>query len=109
MAFGDKLKELLDEKEISQKDFAAALNMAPTTLNGYIKNNRQPDFETIKNIATTLNVSIDFLLDYNKNNNITLSVQELSLILKIRKMNNFQKDILYELVNIIEKKSIKER
>lgn len=105
MAFGDKLKELLDEKEISQKDFAAKLNMAPTTLNGYIKNNRQPDFETIKNIATALNVSIDFLLDYNKNNNFTLSVQELSLIFKIRKMNNFQKDILYDLVNLIDEKN----
>lgn len=107
MAFGDKLKEMLEEKEISQKDFAATLNMAPTTLNGYIKNNRQPDFETMKNIASALNVSIDFLLDYSNNNNIKLSVQELSLILKTRKMNNYQKDIIYELVNIIDKKANK--
>lgn len=104
MAFGDKLKEILEEKEISQKDFAATLNMAPTTLNGYIKNNRQPDFETMKNIASALNVSIDFLLDYSNNNDIKLSVQELSLILKTRKMNNYQKDIIYELINVIDKK-----
>lgn len=105
MAFGDKLKEILEEKEISQKDFAAALNMAPTTLNGYIKNNRQPDFETMKNIASALNVSIDFLLDYSNSNDITLSVQELSLILKTRKMSNSQKDIIYELINVIDKKN----
>lgn len=105
MAFGDKLKEILEEKEISQKDFAATLNMAPTTLNGYIKNNRQPDFETMKNIASALNVSIDFLLDYSNNNDIKLSVQELSLILKTRKMNNYQKDIIYELINVIDKKN----
>lgn len=107
MAFGDKLKEILEEKEISQKDFAATLNMAPTTLNGYIKNNRQPDFETMKNIASALNVSIDFLLDYSNNNDIKLSVQELSLILKTRKMNNYQKDIIYELINVIDKKTNK--
>ncbi len=107
MAFGDKLKEILEDREISQKDFAASLNMAPTTLNGYIKNNRQPDFETIKNIASALNVSIDFLLDYNYKENITLSVQEISLILKIRKMNVYQKDIIYSLVNIINEKQKK--
>ncbi len=81
--------------------------MAPTTLNGYIKNNRQPDFETIKNIASALNVSINFLLDYNYKENITLSVQEISLILKIRKMNVYQKDIIYSLVNIINEKQKK--
>ena len=107
MAFGDKLKEILEDREISQKDFAASLNMAPTTLNGYIKNNRQPDFERIKNIASALNVSIDFLLDYNYKENITLSVQEISLILKIRKMNVYQKDIIYSLVNIINEKQKK--
>lgn len=107
MAFGDKLREILEDREISQKDFAASLNMAPTTLNGYIKNNRQPDFETIKNIASALNVSIDFLLDYNYKENITLSVQEISLILKIRKMNVYQKDIIYSLVNIINEKQKK--
>ena len=107
MAFGDKLKEILEDREISQKDFAASLNMAPTTLNGYIKNNRQPDFETIKNIASALNVSIDFLLDYNYKENMTLSVQEISLILKIRKMNVYQKDIIYSLVNIINEKQKK--
>ena len=81
--------------------------MAPTTLNGYIKINRQPDFETIKNIASALNVSINFLLDYNYKENITLSVQEISLILKIRKMNVYQKDIIYSLVNIINEKQKK--
>ena len=81
--------------------------MAPTTLNGYIKNNRQPDFETIKNIASALNVSINFLLDYNYKENITLSVQEISLIIKIREMNVYQKDIIYSLVNIINEKQKK--
>ena len=54
MTFGDRLLNLLDEKEISQKDFAAMLNIAPSTLNGYIKNKRQPDFEVIKNIVFIL-------------------------------------------------------
>ena len=47
MAFGEKLLELLEEMEITQKEFAAMLNIAPTTLNGYIKSSRQPDFELV--------------------------------------------------------------
>lgn len=57
MEFGDKLLLTLNEREISQKEFAKLLNIAPTTLNGYIKNKRQPDFALVKQIAFLLNVS----------------------------------------------------
>ena len=99
MAFGDKLLELLEEKEISQKEFAVALNIAPTTLNGYIKNKRQPDFELVKSIAFILGVSTDYLLDYN-GDGVNLSVQELSAISKLRSLDDEQRKIIFELINI---------
>lgn len=104
MAFGDKLSELLEEKDISQKEFANTLNIAPTTLNGYIKNKRQPDFELVKNIAFILNVSTDYLLDYN-GSGIDLTVRELSLISKMRRLNKEQQEMIYDLVNISVKKN----
>lgn len=104
MTFGEKLNNILEDRDISQKSFAASLNIAPSTLNGYIKDRRQPDFETLKSIAFVLNVSIDFLPDYNSNN-IKLTLNELSLIAKIRKMDNAQREIIYDLVNVIDKKS----
>ncbi len=103
MEFGDKLLMILNEKNISQRDFAAALNIAPTTLNGYIKNKRQPDFALVKQMAFSLNVSIDYLLDY-ENNNVSLDVHELSLIAKIRRMNESEKQIIIDLVNLIDKR-----
>lgn len=106
MAFGDKVLELLEEKEISQKDFAHTLNIAPTTLNGYIKNKRQPDFETVKSMAFILDVSIDYLLDYHKDES-DFTLQELSLIEKMRKMSNEQKQILIDLANCIIKSNTK--
>ena len=45
MTFGENLQNLLEERDISQKDFASMLNIAKTTLNGYIKSNHEPDFE----------------------------------------------------------------
>ena len=37
MTFGENLQFLLEERDITQKDFASMLNIAKTTLNGYIK------------------------------------------------------------------------
>lgn len=105
MTFGEKLYEILENKELSQKEFAKMMNVSPSTLNCYIKDKRQPDIETLKIIASKLNVSLDFLLDYD-NSKTALTVKELSLISKIRKMNNSQKEIIYDLVNIINQKGI---
>lgn len=100
--FGDKVLELLEEKNISQKEFAKALNIAQTTLNGYIKNRRQPDFTTIKSMAYLLGVSTDYLLDYHESGN-NLSLQELSLINKMRKMSSAQQQLLHSIADCIIK------
>ena len=104
MEFGDKLLYILNEREITQRDFAALLNIAPTTLNGYIKNKRQPDFALVKQIAFSLDVSIDYLLDYN-NKSTDLDIKELSMIAKLRKMNERERDIVLDLVDLIDKRT----
>jgi transcriptional regulator with XRE-family HTH domain len=104
MFFGDKLKEILEEKNISQKELASTLNIAPTTLSGYITNKRQPDFELVKKIAFTLNVSTDFLLDYH-NQELVLDSKEFCMIENLRKMDKTQKDIIYDLINLTVNKN----
>ena len=52
MKFGDILRELLEENELTQKQLAQDLNIAPSTLGNYIRNIREPDFETLKIFAT---------------------------------------------------------
>lgn len=101
MLFGDKLAEILEEREISQKKLALDLNIAPSTLNGYIKNKRQPDFELLKKIAAILDVSIDYLLDHNSGN--IISQKEMSLIIKIRSLDKSIQNLIYEIINIAYK------
>ncbi len=101
MNFGEKLSSILESKEISQKEFAYTLNIAPSTLNGYIKNRRQPDFETLRNMAFVLNVSIDFLLENNDGGGFDITAREISLVSKLRNMDKKQRDIIYDLVNIV--------
>ncbi len=107
MAFGERLSELLEEKDISQKEFASTLNIAPTTLNGYIKNRSQPDFELVKKIAESLNISTDFLLD-SSGGGFKLTAKEMSLISKLRTLSGEQQKIIYDLVSLSAKEKNKE-
>ena len=81
------------------------LNIAKTTLNGYIKNKHEPDFETVKAIASALHVSTDHLLGYTES--FSLSKQELLLIERLRKMSAEQQNVIYDLAMVIEKKTRK--
>ena len=81
------------------------LNIAKTTLNGYIKNKHEPDFETVITIASALHVSTDHLLGYTES--FSLSKQELLLIERLRKMSAEQQNVIYDLAMVIEKKTRK--
>lgn len=100
MNFGDRLSKQLEEREISQKEFAAMLNIAPSTLNGYIKNKRQPDFELVVSIARTLNVSIDSLFGC-ETNSMQLGYEEQMLIINVRKLSGRRRKLLTEFIAAI--------
>ena len=103
-SFGDKLKVVLAENKITQKELAKKLNIAPTTLNGYISNKREPDLETVRKIAISLGVSTDYLLDCQEGG-INLSAKEMSLIWQLRRMTSSQRDVVVELIGVLTKKN----
>ncbi len=63
MSFGENLRTLIEERDMKQKDVAASLNIAPSTLGSYLQGVREPDFTILKSIANFFQVSIDYLLD----------------------------------------------
>lgn len=65
MSFGDILRNLMEERDITQKQLAIELSITQSTLGGYVQNTREPDFETLKMFAKYFNVSIDYLLDFH--------------------------------------------
>lgn len=77
MLFGDILRNLLEEKNITQKQMASDLNIAASTLGNYIRNTREPDFATLCRIAAYFGVSTDYLLDYHPSYNISPLESEL--------------------------------
>ena len=80
MMFGDVLRELLEERGITQRQLATDLHIAPSTLGNYICNAREPDFELLKRFSSYFHVSIDYLLDNSAHEQTTLSREEQKLL-----------------------------
>lgn len=63
MKFSTRLENLLEERDMTQKQLATALHIAPSTLNGYLRRDREPDYDTLISLAEYFQVSTDYLLD----------------------------------------------
>ena len=68
-----RLKELRQEKNITQGKLAEKLGLSRSTIAMYETGGSEPDLETLKNIASFFNVSIDYLMgrEQNVDHNIT--------------------------------------
>ena len=71
MKFGEILKELLEQHSMTQRHLAKELNITPSALGNYIQNIREPDYNTLVQIANYFQVTTDFLLDHPVKNNLT--------------------------------------
>jgi Predicted transcriptional regulator len=60
--FEDRLRTLREERGLNMKQTAQKLNIPYTTYVGYEKNEREPNSETLIDIADFFNCSIDYLL-----------------------------------------------
>lgn len=58
----NRLKQLREERKLSQKDVANKLKIPPTTYSGYENNKREPNSEMLINLADFFNCSIDYLI-----------------------------------------------
>lgn len=66
MDIGTQLQNLLEQEGITQKKLAQDLNISTTTLNGYIKNRRQPDAKTVIRLASYFNTTTDYIYGLTK-------------------------------------------
>ncbi len=57
-----KIRELRKAQGLSLKRLGEILGVAESTMSLYENGKRQPDYETLKKIATHFNVSTDYLL-----------------------------------------------
>jgi transcriptional regulator with XRE-family HTH domain len=60
--YGERIRELRKEKNMTLKQLAEELDMPLTTLGNYEREERNPDFDTVSAIAGYFGVSMDYLI-----------------------------------------------
>ena len=65
MNIGSKLRYLIEESNITQRQLADALHISPSALNGYINQGKEPDYATLVRIADYFHTSTDYLLGHS--------------------------------------------
>ena len=82
------IKSLLKEKNITMKQMSKDLNISYNTLQNYIYGTREPDQQMLVNIANYLNVTVDKILNNEKNNSIKISIEDFNEIQLLQKRIN---------------------
>lgn len=99
MTFGNRLKQAREEKGYNQKQFAEKLGISATRLNYWEKDKREPDVALIKEIASVLNISSDWLIGNElKSSEIVLSEFEKTTIKKYRTLDGYGKKAVDDLL-----------
>ena len=101
MNVNEKIKLLLEQKEMTQKQFASMLQIPYTTLNGYLRGTYQPDFEIFKKMAEILQVSSDYLLGIAPASSTSLNEQEFRFIQQFRQLTEEQQELILQQIGLM--------
>lgn len=63
---GDKILELIENNNLTQREFAKTMGVYPSTVSQWISQEREPRISTIVKICENYNVSADWLLGTEK-------------------------------------------
>ncbi|KIN80923.1 helix-turn-helix domain-containing protein [Clostridium botulinum] len=89
--FGDRLKELREEKDFTQEELGKFLNVSRQAVSSYEKGENEPTIDALVKIANIFNVSLDYLLGRTK--------ERYNLNLEDKK----NKDLIIDIIKVIEK------
>ena len=92
-----KLKELREKNQLSQIKLSKELNLNNVTYGRYELGDRQPDIQTLCQIADYYGVTLDYLCDHKTQNIIDQSQLPTPLIEIINVAKNFSEKQLYML------------
>lgn len=62
MKFGDRLRSLRKEKNLTLRELGKELNISFSALGKYERNENEPDFDTLEKLSKYFDVTIDYLV-----------------------------------------------
>ena len=66
MEFCRRLKELLEDREMTQRELATRIGVTEVTVSRYVSGERIPKAPTVLEIARAVNCPVEVLIDFNK-------------------------------------------
>lgn len=62
MKFNERLKELMDEKQLTYEDLAKNIGFSKAIVGFWVNGQRSPTMQALINLAKYFNISIDYLV-----------------------------------------------
>ena len=76
MSFGNNLKKIRQENEMTQEELAKKINTSRSNIANYENDKNMPSIETLNNLSEVLNCSTDYLLGKSDTRNNTSNIDE---------------------------------
>ena len=92
--FGDRLKELRKEHNLTQEEIGDFCKVGKTTISNWENNITQPPFEIVKKLAEYFGVTIDYLLNFTQDD--ANKIEKLKTALKEAGMWDYNIDDMSE-------------
>lgn len=119
MKFGYILRNLREEKGLSQVDLAKQLNITSQSLSQYELNKRMPDIDMINRLANYFNVSVDYLLGRTEiketfyktkeSANHPYTTSEINILEEIHNLSSESQEEIKKLIELYKMKDIQDR
>lgn len=104
MSFGSRLKELRNDKKVSQKQVASDIGISITTISQYENDSRFPNEEILKQLCKYYHISSDYLLGLTDAKHAPLSKEEA----KSKMIMSKQMNLISNLIDMIQPENKKE-
>ncbi len=111
--FGNRLKELRQEKNLTQADVANAIGTSQRNIGRWENNENEPGASFVIKLANYFEVSSDYLLEITDDFSLTskkllqketLSQNEYKLIEKYRKLSTTEKQLIDQTISTLNSK-----
>lgn len=102
MSFGDNLKKIRAEKNISQGELAKMINVHATHVSRYERNLTSPTIDVAKKIADALEVSTDTLIYGSDEKIISSKLNDEELLQLFSKVQVLSKDDIHSIKTMLK-------
>jgi transcriptional regulator with XRE-family HTH domain len=98
---GEVIRNVREQKRLSQKEVAAAIDVDPTQYNRIELGKSLPTLKTIAKIAKALNVSVDSLIS-SEQGTIDVEIKDKSLFYKVKLIDSLSEEEKNTVLKVID-------